>query len=227
MKWKAPLDKHLLPNAGHYTITVPQDAVLELSEPQQGSTLSVELFLQEGARVIYHTGHVQELSLKVVLAAQALFEQTFSSKHPEKRKQLFILSGKQAQVRVTGCYLLVQDTLATFEVLQLHKAPNTVSDVTVKTVLDGKAQFEYRGTITIEPEGQGSQAHQENKNLIVSPHAQALSIPVLEALADDVQCGHGSAVSYLQEDHLFYLVSRGIAQEQAKKMIIQGFLNAL
>lgn len=218
------MDKHLLPIAGHFTLTVPQDTVLELHEPQQGSTLLVELFLQEGARVIYHTGHVQELFLKVTLTAHAIFDQTFSSKHAEKRKQLFVLFGNGAQVTVTGSYLLAHNTLATFDVLQLHKAPNAVSDVTVKTVLDGKAQFEYRGTITIEPEGQGSQAHQENKNLIVSSQAQALSIPVLEALADDVQCGHGSAVSYVQEDHLFYLASRGIAPKQAKKMIIQGFL---
>lgn len=224
MKWKAPLDKKFLPNSGKCSITVSQDSVLEIYEPQQGSTLSVELFLQKGARVIYHTGHVQELSFTVTLAAQAFFEQNFSSKHAEKRKQLFLLSGKDAQVTVSGSYLLSGHAFATFEVMQLHKAPNTVSAVMLKAVLDDKAKFEYRGTITIEPEAQGSKAHQTNKNLIVSSHAQALSIPVLEALADDVQCGHGSAVSYVQEDHLFYLASHGIAQEQAKKMIIQGFL---
>lgn len=224
MKWKAPLDKKFLPNVGHVTYTVPQDSVLEIYEPQQGTMLSVELFLQEGARVIYHTGHVQELSLTVTLAEQAFFEQTFSSKYAEKRKQFFMLLGKHSQVTVSGSYLLSAHALAIFEVIQLHKALNTISTVMLKTVLDDKAKFEYRGTITLKPEAQGSKAHQTNKNLIVSSHAQALSIPVLEALADDVQCGHGSAVSYVQEDHLFYLASRGIVQEQAKKMIVLGFL---
>lgn len=226
MKWKALLDKQFLPCVGKYVITVPQDAVLELHEPEHGENLSVELFLQEGARVVYHTGYVKELSLKVVLAAQSTFEQVFLSKHAEKRKQCFVLSGKQAHVQVTGSYALEQDILATFEVIQLHKSPHTVSNVTIKTVLQGKAQFHYHGTITIEQEAQGSKAHQENKNLIVSEHAQARSIPVLEVLADDVQCGHGSAISYVQEDHLFYLVSRGVSQEQAKKMIIIGFLHS-
>ncbi len=77
MKWKAPLDKKFLPNSGKCSITVSQDSVLEIYEPQQGTMLSVELFLQEGARVIYHTGQVQELSLTVTLATHAFFEQNF------------------------------------------------------------------------------------------------------------------------------------------------------
>ena len=134
-----------------------------------------------------------------------------------------MLAGQKSKVDVVGSYLLI-DKISTFDVLQLHTAPKTTSSVELKTVLDGTAQFEYRGNIKIEQSAPGSSAHQENKNLVVSSQAKALSIPSLEALNDDVQCGHGSAVSYINEDHLFYLASRGIAQHVAKKMIIDGFI---
>lgn len=222
-KWRVPLDKQLLPVSGILSITVQKNTVLELHEPCNGKHLEVALRVQEGAQVVYITGSVQDLSLQVTLDARACFTQLFSSKQIEKRKQSFVLAGEKSKVEVVGSYLLI-DGVSTFDVVQLHVAQNTLSNVNIKTVLDGTAQFEYRGTIRIEQSAQGSHAHQENKNLIVSNNAKALSIPSLEALNNDVKCGHGSAISYINEDHLFYLASRGIEHTVAKKMIIQGFI---
>ena len=223
MRWKAPLDKQYLPESGSLTITVQSNKTLELHEPKQSQELSVKLILEKKAHVVYITGSLKNINLEVTLDEQAQFEQTFASSVEEQRKQIFSLEGKQASVTVCGSYLLRKNK-SNFEVLQLHKAPQTSSSVELKTVLDGTADFEYRGTIKIEQSAPGSSAHQENKNLVVSSQAKALSIPSLEALNNDVQCGHGSAVSYINQEHLFYLASRGIAHDVAKKMIIQGFI---
>lgn len=223
MKWKVPLDKQYLPESGSIKITVQKNKILELHEPKQGKELFVTLLLEDKARVVYVTGSLKNIQLEVTLGQQAQFEQTFSSVVEEQRKQVFILDGKQASVEVYGSYLLTKNK-SNFEVVQLHKASQTSSSVELKTVLDGTADFEYRGIIKIEQSASGSSAHQENKNLVVSSQAKALSIPSLEALNDDVQCGHGSAVSYINQEHLFYLASRGIMHNAAKKMIIQGFI---
>lgn len=212
-----------MPKSGFITITVSANRMLELHEPEKGQELSVKVILKHKARVVYITGSLKNIQLEVTLGEQAQFEQEFSSTVEEQRKQVFILDGKQASVKVSGSYLLTENK-SRFEVLQLHKSPQTTSFVELKTVLDGTADFEYRGMIKIEQAAAGSSAHQENKNLIVSDQAKALSIPSLEALNDDVQCGHGSAVSYINQDHLFYLSSRGIVHDVAKKMIIQGFI---
>lgn len=223
MRWRDPLDKQLLPVLGFIKIVVRKNTILELYEPQDGQQLEINLHIQEGAQVEYIVGYVQDISLHVVLDKSAKFTQVFSSKKIEKRKQTFVLSGQKSSINVVGSYLLING-VGMFDVVQLHSAPHTKSIVEIKTVLDGTASFEYRGNIKIEQTAPGSSAHQENKNLVVSQQAKALSIPSLEALNDDVQCGHGSAISYINEDHLFYLASRGIEYAVAKKMIIQGFI---
>lgn len=217
------MDKQYLPKSGSITITVQKNTTLELHEPKKGQELFVTLLLEDKARVVYVTGSLKNIQLEVTLGEQAQFEQTFSSVVEEQRKQVFILDGKKASVEVAGSYLLTKNK-SNFEVLQLHKAPQTASSVELKTVLDDTADFEYRGMIKIEQSAAGSSAHQENKNLVVSNQAKALSIPSLEVLNNDVQCGHGSAVSYINHEHLFYLESRGIVHDVAKKMIIQGFI---
>ncbi len=217
------MDKQYLPKSGFITITVPANRMLELHEPKDGDELSVKIILKPNAQVVYVTGSLKKVQLEVVLAERARFEQTFSATQQEQRKQSFILEGKQSSVQMLGSYLL-QKEMSTFDVLQLHKAPQTTSSVEVKTVLDGTAQFEYKGMIKIDQSAPGSTAHQENKNLIISDQAKALSVPSLEALNNDVQCGHGSAISYIDQDHLFYLASRGIAHAAAKKMIVKGFI---
>lgn len=67
-------------------------------------------------------------------------------------------------------------------------------------------------------------AYQSNRNLILSPQAEANSIPGLEILADRVQCSHGSATSSISPEEIFYLLSRGIPEQTARSMIAQGFL---
>ena len=67
-------------------------------------------------------------------------------------------------------------------------------------------------------------AYQSNRNLILSPRAEANSIPGLEILADRVQCSHGSATSSISPEEIFYLLSRGIPEQTARSMIAQGFL---
>ena len=111
-----------------------------------------------------------------------------------------------------------------YVIKQIHNAPDTISNVNIKTVLDDRAFFSYHGMIHIAKEGARSVAHQENKNITISAQARALSVPNLEALTNDISCGHGSAVASIDDLQLFYLASRGIKHAQAKKLIIRGFL---
>ena len=77
--------------------------------------------------------------------------------------------------------------------------------------------------IYVAPDAQRTDGYQANRNLILSKHARADSIPGLEILADDVRCTHGSTVSQLEEEPIFYLMSRGMAREQAERLMVKGF----
>jgi Fe-S cluster assembly protein SufD len=107
---------------------------------------------------------------------------------------------------------------------QDHVAPHAKSDLLYKGALDDRARSVFRGIIKVHKGAQQTDAYQTNRNLLLSDEARADSLPNLEIEADDVRCSHGATVGQLDEDHLFYLMSRGIPREQAERLVVIGFL---
>jgi len=77
----------------------------------------------------------------------------------------------------------------------------------------------------VHPGAQRTNAFQSNRNLLLSPEARADSKPELEIMANDLRCTHGSAVSRLDEQHVFYLQTRGLTRQQAVHMMVEGFFS--
>ncbi len=107
---------------------------------------------------------------------------------------------------------------------QDHVAPHAYSDLLYKGALDGKARSVFRGIIKVHKGAQQTDAYQTNRNLLLSETARADSLPNLEIEADDVRCSHGATVGQLDQDHLFYLMSRGMSREVAERLVVIGFL---
>jgi Fe-S cluster assembly protein SufD len=103
-------------------------------------------------------------------------------------------------------------------------APHAKSDLLYKGALDGNARSVFRGIIKVHKGAQQTDAYQTNRNLLLSPHARADSLPNLEIEADDVRCSHGATVGQLDQEHLFYLMSRGLSRTQAERLVVLGFL---
>ena len=92
---------------------------------------------------------------------------------------------------------------------QLHRSPNATSDLLFKGALKDRGRSVYQGYIKVWPNAQKTNAYQANRNLLLSKNARADSIPGLEIEANDVRCTHGATASQLQEEYVFYLMSRG------------------
>ncbi len=112
-------------------------------------------------------------------------------------------------------------------VVQRHVASDCTSQLDVRAVLDGKAHSSTTGLLWIGEDGARSQAVQENRNLLLSKRAHAISLPELEILTDEVQAKHGATVGPIDEEQLYYLQARGLPREQAVAMIVAGFFEAL
>ncbi|MBI1952842.1 MAG: Fe-S cluster assembly protein SufD [Candidatus Omnitrophica bacterium] len=110
-----------------------------------------------------------------------------------------------------------------FQTLQDHRAQATTSDLLYKSALKDDSDAVYRGLIRIARQAQKSDAYQANRNLLLSQGAKADSIPMLEILADDVRCTHGVAVGPVDEEQAFYLMSRGVPEAEAERLIVGGF----
>lgn len=105
-----------------------------------------------------------------------------------------------------------------------HRAPHTRAEVLVKGVLRDRARSVFNGMLRILPEGNTSDSYQQSHTLLLNPGARADAIPGLEILANDVRCTHSATTGPIDEDQLFYIRSRGIAEDFAKKLIVEGFL---
>jgi Fe-S cluster assembly protein SufD len=133
------------------------------------------------------------------------------------------LSGPGSSVRVTGVYALDGDQHLDLDTTQEHAAPNAVSDLAFKGVLQGHSRSVWRGIIRVDEGAQKTDAFQENRNMLLSPHAHADSIPGLEILANDVRCTHAATVGQVDRELLFFLMARGFSRTEATRMIVQGF----
>ncbi|HXT38283.1 MAG TPA: Fe-S cluster assembly protein SufD [Chloroflexota bacterium] len=126
-----------------------------------------------------------------------------------------------------GLYFTNGSEFVDYHTLQDHIAPNAGSNLLFKGVLTDTARVVYSGLIRVHEGAQKTDAYQKNNNLILSPTARADSIPNLEIAANDVRCSHGATAGKVSEDHLFYLMSRGLSRREAERLIVTGFLAPL
>lgn len=136
-----------------------------------------------------------------------------------------ILVGQKAHISTLMRIVTTKKDTVQVTVLVDHQAPDTHSLCDVKGVAYDTSMFNFNGCITLSSAAHYAQANMHHKHLVVGQQARVRSCPELEALHHTVQCGHGSAISYIDDDQLFYLSSRGLDEVQARTMIINSFLS--
>ena len=129
--------------------------------------------------------------------------------------------------RMSGFYFTNGDQHLDHDTQQNHMAKNTTSDLLYKGALMDQSRSVWQGMIYVAPGAVGTDGYQANRNLILSKTARADSIPGLEILADDVRCTHGATVGKIDENELFYLLSRGIPRWEAEQLIVMGFFTPI
>jgi Fe-S cluster assembly protein SufD len=134
-----------------------------------------------------------------------------------------VLRGEGSFSEMLGLYFADSDQHFAQRTLQEHAAPHATSDLLYKGALKQRSRSEYSGLIKVARDAQGTDAYQANRNLSLSDQAIARSIPQLEIEANEVRCTHGATVAPVEEEHLFYLMSRGIDRVTAQKLIVFGF----
>jgi len=137
------------------------------------------------------------------------------------------LVGPGAQGRMSGFYFADGAQHLDHDTQQNHLAEHTTSDLLYKGALLGKSRSVWQGMIYVAPGSQKTDGYQANRNLVLSKQARADSIPGLEILADDVRCTHGATVGQLEEEPIFYLMSRGLPRREAERMVVDGFFDPI
>ena len=113
----------------------------------------------------------------------------------------------------------------TWKIIAHHKAAQTISDLNIRTILNKKEKADIDGLIKIDSSCKGANGNQRIDSLMLDKTAIVKALPRLEIATDDVSCSHAATIQQLNEESLFYLQSRGIEKEDAKKLLIDGFMN--
>ena len=135
--------------------------------------------------------------------------------------------GPGANARVSGFFFADRDQFFDLDTQQNHNAPLTYTDLLFKGAARDTARTLWQGMIKSLPQMQRIDGYQVCRNLLLSNDARMDSIPGLEIEADDVACSHAATFGTLEEEPIYYLMSRGITRPQAQLMIIEGFFDEL
>ena len=166
--------------------------------------------------------HTFELEQNSTLAYSCVLH----NEHSLSLRLKIILKEKNACAHIAGIYLASGNQHVTIHTEQIHCAAATESTLCINGAVSGSAQVSYEGMIYIAEDAAQTNAALENKNIVLSEQARVKSVPSLEVLTNDVHCTHGSAIGYLDEEQLWYMQSRGLSVQQAKKILLEGFLTA-
>lgn len=144
-----------------------------------------------------------------------------------EERNFFHLTGEGSYVNFNQAQLGLGKTRRQVKTHALHSARNTKSRLNTKTVAGDTAHIVSIGKVLIEKDAQQTDSNLTDHGLMLSEQSQVTAVPALEVHADDVHAGHANSASRINDDHLFYLMSRGLTEKEAKKTIILSFLESV
>jgi Fe-S cluster assembly protein SufD len=165
----------------------------------------------------YHLAEGAQLRTLIIHAGAAL-----------SRTQLFpTFAGKGAHADLTGLNMVNDGQHSDITMDASHAVPHTSSKPLFKSIARGRSKAIFQGRLVVARDAQKTDAKLMTQGLMLSDEAEILSKPELEIYADDVVCGHGSTCGAIDDEALFYLVSRGITRGDAETMLVRAFLAEL
>ncbi|MFC5755253.1 MULTISPECIES: Fe-S cluster assembly protein SufD [unclassified Rhizobium] len=186
----------------------------------QGTELTWIILQQQGGEDT-HLGQIRvdlgadaKLKLFVINAGGKLVRQELNIK----------VTGEGADLTLRGINLLGGETHTDVTMVLGHNVPHTGSTEVIRNVVFDRAKGVFQGMIRVAPDAQKTDAKMACNTLLMSDDAEFSVKPELEIFADDVQCGHGATVADIDDNHLYYLMARGIPENKARAMLVNAFV---
>ncbi len=205
-------------------------------DPEPYTTMSrMAVHVEDGARVKHyklvlegaHADH--QSSVEVMVGKDAAFySNVFLMGGEHIRNSIQVrLAGDNGECVLNGLYVGNGKMKIETHTLIDHQRPHGTSREFYKGILDDEAVGLFDGLIIVAKEAQKTDSSQTNKNLLISSKAKANSVPELKIFANDVKCKHGSTIGQLDPQQFFYLRSRGIPAEEARRLLINAFASEM
>lgn len=192
---------------------------------------SVEIFVGKNAEVRFSTIENWSRNMYNLNTKRALVEEGgnviwVSGSFGSKVSMLYptsVLMGEGARAEYTGITYASDGQNIDNGCSMIHLAPNTFSTALTKSITQGTGKSMTRSLVRMGPDTAGSKSTVDCENLMISKESKSDTIPVLDIRNDDVDCGHEAKIGSIDEGMIFYLMSRGIPEDEAKSIIVRGF----
>jgi Fe-S cluster assembly protein SufD len=202
-----------LGDAAHFTNAVTEVRVGD------GATLEHHKIQREGRRA-FHVGTIEAVQDR----NSHYVSFSFATGAALSRTNIYTkLAGEGCGSTLNGLYMLDGEQHGDHQTRIEHAEPNCFSREVYKGVLDGRSHGVFNGKVYVHPIAQKTDGKQTNNTLLLSKEAQIDTKPQLEIFADDVKCTHGATVGRLDEMALFYMKSRGVDAETARRLLVYAF----
>jgi Fe-S cluster assembly protein SufD len=222
--------RHLLVLERHASARVIESYV-SLGNARYFTNAVTEIVLGEGAHLAHYK--IQRESQRAFHIGTTEVRQPRDSKYASfsfatgaalSRTNIYsTLEGEGAEVWMNGLYMVDGEQHVDHQTRIEHAAPNCASHEVYKGILSGASHAVFNGKVFVKPIAQKTDGKQENNNLLLSDKARVDTKPQLEIFADDVKCTHGATVGKLDALSLFYMKSRGLPAEVARRLLIYAF----
>lgn len=192
------------------TITIPTNKKQLILQDEPGSRTIV---LEANAEIEYILSFKDEPETPETIAQKSIIQ--------------FELKGDNSKVQIYGLFAGKNKDQVKFETRTIHSGNSTTAHTNVKTLLRDEAKSDYFGLIRIEKNTTGNDGQLSHDTMLLSKQAKSKSVPALEIEANDVKAGHSASVGQVDEEALFYLRARGLTEEQARELMIEGFFEEI
>jgi len=200
-------------DAGYFTNAVTEVAV------EAGATLAHYKIQRESQRAF----HVHTIDTKQARDSHYV-SFAFATGAELSRTNIYtLLDGEGCGATLNGLYMGDDEQHMDHQTNIVHAQPNTFSRELYKGILSGSAHGVFNGKVYVYPIAQKTDGKQTNNNLLLSERARIDTKPQLEIFADDVRCTHGATVGRLDEMALFYMKSRGVPEDSARRLLTYAF----
>lgn len=192
----------------------------------------VELYIREGAKLRYSTIESWSKNMLNLNSKRALVDKngtiewvsgTFGS-HITMLYPMSILKGEGAKSEFTGITFAGSGQHLDTGTKVVHAAPNTSSTISSKSISRDGGKAIYRSSVNIQPEAKGSKCSVVCESLMMDNQSRSDTIPVMDVRNDEADIGHEAKIGRISEESIYYLMTRGLGEEEAKALIVRGFV---
>jgi len=219
-----------IPDNASSTIELPNTRdVLIIAGKQSRATIidkmqkmhNVEIFMKENSIIIYNTINSSS-SKKAVIGKNASVKWMEYYNKNSVSSTTSILDGIGAESKILGIFL--HDSGKTqITTNSIHKASRTNAEIIIRGVLNQSAKNVYKALVRVDTKALQCKSSQEYNALLIGNESEAVAFPVIEIENDDVECRHAVSIGKIDKEKIFYLMSRGLTEGQAKNVMIKGF----